>query len=46
MEVSKVRAKLKTIGTADINATATMAVQALEWQTQRFIRTVSCKAVP
>jgi len=30
MEVSKVRAKLKTIGTADINATATMAVQALE----------------
>jgi len=38
-----VRAEPKTIGTADINATTMVLIQ---WQTQHFIQTASCKAVP
>jgi len=44
MEVIKVRAEPKTFGIADLKhiCYTTMLVP-LEWQSQRFIRTVSCE---
>jgi len=42
IKVAKVSAELKTIGIADVNATMSVL---LEWWTQRFIRTMSCKVI-
>jgi len=44
-KVAKVRVKLKTICTAEINASATLPRTApMKWQTQHSIRTMSCMA--
>jgi len=43
-KVAKVRAATKTIGTADVNASA-MTTMLLGLQTKHFNRTASCKEV-
>jgi len=47
MKVTKMSAKPKTIGKANVNAAAVLIRKVLlEWQTQHFIRIASCEVVP